>query len=199
MAANRKFDPTGYLTYEQMNIIDEFQKHILDLAIWRRALVISLKFNLANKEEVFSRLLREPEDSHEIMVTFFGQENADAYLDLMTQQISTYRQLVEALLAKSQKDADAAFKELNNIAINLADFFAGLSSLYTKDQWTTLFQYYEQLLYYEAFAIVTDNYNGEIDLFDRIVEQSYLIADHISRVVLENLQPPPVSQMPGSK
>jgi len=170
-----------------MNIMNQFHNHMADLTIWSRALLIALKFNLADTEDVYKRLLQESKDIHEIMSTFFGPENADQFSNLLTRQIATFRHLAEALIANNRQEADANFKELYQIADDVANFFTNLNPGIKKELWHSLFHEYYQRLYQEAFAIASGNYAAEIGLFDSLINQSYLIGEYISNVVIANL------------
>jgi len=184
---NNDSEQTGCISYEQMNIMNQFHNHMADLTIWSRALLIALKFNLANTDDVFTRLLQESKDTQEIMSTFFGPESANQFSDLLTRQTATFRHLAEALIANNSQEADASFKELYQIAEDIAHFFTNLYPGIKKELWHSLFHEYYQRLYQESFAIASGNYTEEIDLFDSLLNQSYLIGDYISNVVISNL------------
>lgn len=175
--------------------MNAFHNHISDLTIWSRALAVSLKFKLANTEDVYNRLLKETGDMNVIMSTFFGSENADQFSNLLTRQIATYRHLIEALLANNSQEAGENLGELYQIADDMSTFFAKLNPRWSKELWQSLIRQYYLMLYYEAFAIVSDNYTGEIELFDNLIKQSYLIGEYISNVVISNLHLPTVKSL----
>ena len=180
--------PGRYLTYGEMYIMDQFQRHILDLATWSRALVTGLKYNLPNTEDVFTRLLEIPANTQQIMAAFFGLQNANTYENHLLEFITSLRHLAEALLTNNAQQADENFKNLHQIADDISMFFYRLNPSSSLDQWHSLLHEYVNLLYNDIYAIISDNYTGDIALFDRIIDQSYLLADYISDAVISVLQ-----------
>lgn len=178
------------MTYGEMYVMDRFQRHLLNLAIWSRALVIGLKYNLPNTEDFFNRLLEVPADTQEIMATFFGLENASIYKNYLLYFIANFRHLTEALLTNNAQQTDQNYKNLHQITDEMSVFFTELDPSSSLDQWQRLLHEYVDLLYNDIFAIVSDNYTGDIALFERIIDQSYLIADYMSSTVLSVLHPP---------
>ena len=168
---------------EEVDLRMNFQRHNVDLAVWRRALATALKFDLPNYEQVFERLLREPQDTAEFLETFFGHENANRYREIMYQRIVLFRSMVESMIAGDTADTEKHFQALNHLADQLADFFYELSPVYPKEEWSQLLREYELLMYYQAYAVATGNYEGEIELFDRILDQITVISDHAADVV----------------
>lgn len=193
--------PGRYLTYGEMYVMDQFQRHLLDLAIWSRALVIGLKYNLPNTEVIFNKLLEVPTDTHEILAIFFGLENANTYENYLLQFITNLRHLTDALLTNNAQQADESYKNLHQITDDISMFFYKLNPSSSLDQWHSLLHEYVDLLYNDIYAIVSDNYTGDIALFEKIIDQSYLIADYISDTVLSVLHPaatnPPAGATPS--
>lgn len=175
--------PQVCMPIEEANLRMLFQRHNMDLALWRRALVMALKFDLDNKEEIYERLLREPQDTAEFLETHFGQENADRYTEIARRRIEEYRSMVESLIAGDAIEAENHFRQLIDLADQLADFFYELSPVYTREEWVALIRRYEELLYYQAYAVATGSYAGEIELFDRIIDQVTLMTERFVRIV----------------
>lgn len=175
--------PQACIPIEEVNLRMLFQRHNMDLALWRRSLVLALKFDLANKEEIYNRLIKEPQDTAEFFATHFGQENADRYTEIVRQRIEEYRSMVEALIAGDIMDAENHFRQLIVLVDQLADFFYELSPVYTREEWVTLLRRYEELMYNQAYAVATENYAGEVELFDRIIDQIILMTEHFVRIV----------------
>ncbi len=149
---NAAITPGRYLTYGEMYVMDQFQRHLLNLAIWSRALVIGLKYNLPNTEVFFNRLLGVPTDTSEIMATFFGLENAIIYQNYLLQFITNFRHLTEALLANDMQLADESYRNLHQIADEMSVFFTELDPSSSLDQWQSLLHEYVDLLYNDIYV-----------------------------------------------
>lgn len=170
-----------------MNIINEFRFHVLELAIWGRSLALSLKYKLPNVDAVYNRLLEVPSHFYDSLSTFYGQEIAEEYLNLLTQHLITFRTLTEALLSGDNAAADASIKQFYANADSISEFFARLSPYWDKRQWQNLLYQYIQLIYYHILAIVTNAYDQEIQIFDRISYYTILLGDYLARGVLYQL------------
>jgi len=180
-------EPVHYITTGEMYVMDAFQRHFLDLAIWSRALVLALKFKLPNAEDIYKRLLQEPSDMREIMATFFGLENAMIYENHLLNLITNFRHLTDALITTNEQAANESFKNLYQMADDMSEFFYKLNPSTSLDQWHSLLHNYVEMLYQEIYTIVSGNYEGDIRLFDDIIIQSYLIANYIGQTVLSVL------------
>jgi hypothetical protein len=186
--------PGRYLTYGEMYVMDQFQRHLVDLAIWTRALVIALKFKLPDVENIYERLLDETNDTRDIMASFFGPQNALIYENYLIELITGFRHLTEALLSNDVQKADESYKSLNQMADNMSEFFYELNPSTSLDQWHSLIHGYVDMLYNEIYTIASGNLAGSIDLFDTIVDQSYQIANNISNTVISFFQSVPTTQ-----
>ena len=173
-----------------MNVINEFRFHVLELALWGRSLALSLKYKLPNVDAVYVRLLEVPSHFYDSLSTFYGQEIAEEFLNLLTQHLITFRTLTEALLSGDHATADASFKQFYSNADAISEFFARISPYWDKRQWQNLLYQYIQLIYYHILAIVTDNYDQEIQIFDRIHYHTVLLGDYLARGVLYQLALP---------
>lgn len=76
-------------------------------------------------------------------------------------------------------------------------FFAELDPSTSLDTWHSLLHNYVDMLYQDSYAIISGNYTGDIELFDRIIDQSYLVADYMARMVLSILHPAVTAPLEG--
>ncbi|MBR0596726.1 hypothetical protein [Sinanaerobacter chloroacetimidivorans] len=191
---------SNYITYEQMNLINEFRKHYVNLSVWSRALAISLKFNLENTGPVYERLQLEALNTYLTLANFYGNEATQEYLNLLTQQIILYRSVVEAMLNNDTETADRDLKRLYDNSELIGDYFARLSPYWDKEQWVNLQRQYIDALYSGAFSIVQGDYQREIEIFDRMVYYTNLMADYTSRGIMRSLTSgPPIVNMPENQ
>lgn len=178
------------MTYGELYVIEQFQRHILDLAIWSRSLLIALKYDLPNTGEIYQRLLNEPDDTHEIMSAFFGEANANQYENYLIELINCFVLLAEAMLSNNETEANNNYKCLISITDDMASFFYQLNPSSESDMWHKLFREYVEMLYRQIYTIISGNFTENIELFDSIMIQSYLIANYISNAAISTVQEP---------
>ncbi|MBR0598495.1 hypothetical protein [Sinanaerobacter chloroacetimidivorans] len=184
--------PNRCLAPGNMYVIEQFQRHILDLAVWSRAFIIALKFNLPNIGDIYQRLLNEPNDTHEIMSTFFGEDNANKYENLLIRLINCFVLLAEAMHINNVQQANENYQCLIKFTDDISTFFYELNPLTNLDDWRELFREYVDMLYREIYTIISGNFIGDIELFDSIMELSYRIANHISQTAISSIQTPAI-------
>lgn len=182
-------NPSQSITLEQMNTIDQLHRHFANLAYWMRTLIISNKYNMANKFDVYGRIFEEPREISNIIEPFIGREKTHEYEALMTRLITTFPKLINNLLSQNNRETETNLNEMLKAADELALFFTRINPRWSKDQWGKLLQEWIQMAYNETQALVTDNYMGEINLFDSFVNQSYLIADYITSILIPDISP----------
>lgn len=182
-------DQQRYLTYEQMNLINEFRYQTFLLGLWGRALIISIRYDLPNADATYRRLLEVPTAIYENLSTFYGMEQAERYINLLTQYLINFRDLIIAMKAGDSTGAGAAWQRWNQNVEDISSFFAQLNPYWDREQWRSLLYQYNQLIYQHILSILTDEYDQEILINDRILYHTALIADYQSRGLLHNLAP----------
>ena len=179
--------PQRYLTYEQMNLINDFRYQNLSMGLWGRALIISLKYNLPNADATYARLLQIPTAVYEKLSTFYGKESAEQYVNLLTQYLITFHDLILALKAGDSSGATAALQRWYQNADDISTFFAQLNPYWDREHWRNLLYQFNQMIYEHIMAILTEQFDKEIQINDRILYHTALIADYQSRGLLQNL------------
>jgi len=182
-----QIDGSRYLTYEQMNLINEFRLHSLEYAMWSRALATVLKFQTDSIDAVYERLLREPADIYRTARNFYGPLISEQYLNYLTQQVINFRNLTEALIDNDHQRADQYWERWNQTGDQIADFLASINPYWERAQWQRLLQAYHLMMYYQVMAIISGDYRREIDIYDRIVDHTIIMADYMSRGLMQNL------------
>jgi hypothetical protein len=180
-----------YLTYEQMNIINQFRQLAMDFVTWDRALAEAIRFNNANIDADFERLLKVPYDIYDTMSTFYGKATAEQYTAILTQQAIAFTNLVKALNNNDTQAADEALKQWYELADEHATFYAKLSPYWSKEQWRLIVYQFIGAIYYGVLAMISGDYNKEIEIFDYANQIAISMADYASRGVMLNLSTTP--------
>ena len=193
LVSNQYNEPARCITSKEKYIMDQFHKHLINVAIWSRALVIALKFNMPNTEDIYNRLLNEPKEVRDLIASSLSFGAPDLFESYLTEMIVDFRDLAEAVLANNPQRANDSLRKLYQTTDDMAEFFYNLNPTSSLEQWHTLLHDYVTMLYNEIYIILSDQYAQDIELFDKIINQSYLIADYISNTVLSFQRPEPAS------
>lgn len=146
-----------------------------------------LKFRTDSIDAVYERLLREPVDIYRTARNFYGPHLSEQYLNYLTQQVINFRNLTEALIHNDYQAADRYWQNWNHTGAQIADFLVRINPYWERAQWQQLLQEYHLMIYYEILAILSGDYKREIEIFDRIVDHTIIMADYMSRGLMLNL------------
>jgi len=175
------------IPYGQMNLIVNFRTLWLNLAIWTRSFMQSIASGLPNTQVVSERLYQVPMQISTLLQLVFGQEASEGFTNLLSRQIVTLEQVIIA-----QKDGDAqAAKEnterLYQINQEIANYLGKLNPFWFPPQWLNLLDYYVSLSLNESTAMLSGNYESDVQLFDRIQYQTLLIGDYMANGIIQYL------------
>lgn len=95
-----------YLTYEQMNLINSFRTSSLEMAIFSRFVASCIIIYGDCFDALFARLLQVPAEIFQEWVTYMGRDTAEKYYNLLTQHIIIMVELLQAIKAGNQQEAD---------------------------------------------------------------------------------------------
>lgn len=186
----------NYLTYEQMNVMNQFRQLAMDFVTWDRAMANAIRFNNPNREATFQRLLKVPSDIYDTMTTFYGKATAEQYTNLLTQQTIAYVNLVDALSSNDAQKADVALNQWYQLAEEHATFYSKLSPFWSREQWRLLMYQFIGAIYYGVLALLSGDYAKSIEIFDYAYQFAILMADYASAGVMLNLSVKP--SIPGT-
>ncbi len=164
----------------QINFI--FRARLLwrDLASWLRSYKVSLYGGVGNTDELSQRLLRLPIEYGSIFRVFFGDQNTEQFMYLLTQYIAILQSL---FIAQINNDVDAinnltqqAYQNINSTAALLAS----INPYWSQSEWVTLLNSFTSMQIDEATTFLTKDYTRNIDIFDRILALTNIIGDYFS-------------------
>ena len=90
-----------YLTYGEMNLINNLRELWLELVMWRRAYLISYATNFGDLDLVGQRLYDSSKNLGDLLKVFFGVNASGRIQTLLNEQIAIS---LEILNAESQKE-----------------------------------------------------------------------------------------------
>lgn len=193
--AEQKMPNQNYITYDQMNIINAFQKMWLHIAIWMRTYIKALVYETRNLPSISSQLINLPSDFYGTFSLFYGTEAAQNFVNLLTEFVKAAMGVAEAMKNDDHILINSRSIGWYQIADQLASFLARTNVYWDENQWRYLLYQYIKLKIDEINAVINDNYEQESQLFNMIEDIVFIMASYMARgVIASNLQQSTVSQ-----
>lgn len=174
-----------YLTYEQMNILINYQSLWANLALWIRSVMRSTVFNTpdlqANVTQLFNKV---PQDFYNVFWLFYGQEISQYFLDYLTRFIASALQLINAYKVNDIVAINSSASQWYQSADDLAVYLASINIYWDADQWKSLFYHYIKLEIEEIIAFQRGNYEQEIAMFYSKQDLSDLMGSYMARGII---------------
>lgn len=179
----------NYLTYDQVNIIIAFLKLWLDLATWMRIYIKAMIYDTRNLQSVKNYLLYLPSEFYDTFRVFYGGIAAQKLMDLLTEFIVSAMKVIESLKYGDTVLSDSRIIEWYGVADKLSSFLARTNVYWDENQWKYLLYEYIKLKIDEINAVINDDYEGEIRIYNSIEDIIFLISSYMARgIISSNLQ-----------
>lgn len=175
----------GSLTYGQMNLINTLRKLWLELAMWRRAFLVSYASNFGDLELVGERLYQAPTNLGNILEVFFGFQIARRVENLIREQIINGIEILYAEGQGNREAVDAGTERLYRNADQIAAYLAEINPHWSEEEWKRiLYEYYETTIR-EMVMVLSGYYAEDIALYENLEDQALNIADYMARGIIE--------------
>ncbi|MDD2218412.1 MAG: hypothetical protein PHX63_08305 [Eubacteriales bacterium] len=175
-----------YIT-PQANFIFRARMLWRDLATWLRSYKVSLFGGIGNTDVLSERLFQLPSEYGNILRVFFGDQNTEAFVFLLTQYITILQSL---FIAQINNDVNAindftqqAYQNVNRTA----EFLASINPYWTRGDWVALLSSFTTLQIEESTTFSTGDYMTNINIFDRLISLTNIIGDYFSQGLTDYL------------
>ena len=191
-----------YITYGQMNLINDFRALWAELVIWMRSYMVSTITGFSNINAIRNRVNRIPWDMRQKLQPFLGVELAEQFQSLLSMYLNHAQILVDAQKNMDQEAMNNTVSALYRDADSMADFLASINPYWSKSQWQNLFYQLTEMGITEIVDIFSGNYDEEIDLRDRMLKLGLVLGDYMAGGVMHYLvpdisSPTQIQQSPG--
>ncbi|MBR0597477.1 hypothetical protein [Sinanaerobacter chloroacetimidivorans] len=176
-----------YLTYGQMNLINDFRYNVLQLAMWTRAYINAVASGFGSVEGNTKKLHTVPVLFYNSLRPYMGDIIAEEFQNLMFQNILLFTKIVDALNSGDNEAVDRNLSELYQKVEEMANFLAERNLYWDREQWSYLISRYIGMLIDEAVAIFSGDYERGIDIYDRLQYHALVMADYMSRGVISSI------------
>lgn len=182
-----KSQEVNYITFEQMNLINDMRRIWAQLALYTREFMISTAGELGDLEVVGARLYQVPRDLYNRLQLFFGPVMAEQFLTLFSQNVVITASLITALKDNNIEAVNSSTTRLYQNADEISAFLAQMNSYWDEQLWRDLLYRYISMTIDQAVARMGGEYQRDMDIFGRIVTHNYIMADYMARGIMQNL------------
>ncbi|MDF2657143.1 MAG: hypothetical protein K0R19_3617 [Bacillota bacterium] len=164
----------------QMNFIFRARMLWRDLATWLRAYKVSLYGGVGNSESLSQRLYQIPLEYGNMLRVFVGDEATEKYINLLSQYIILLQSLFIAQINNDVNLIDDLTKQIYRNTKERAALFAQMNPYWSQSEWITLMNAFTQMQIEEATTFLTQDYDRNIEIFDRILSLTTIMGDYFS-------------------
>ena len=153
---------------------------------WTRLTIISL-VDIKDPTETIAtenRLLRNTKDMAELCRTFYGEQAATKFDELMTEHLTTAAELVQAAVTEDNTQADDAEKRWYKNADEIAATLNRLNPYWEEKEMKNMLYDHLRLTKAETMARITKDYTTDISTYDEIEKQARMMADGFSHGII---------------
>lgn len=173
-----------YLTYDQMNVINAFEKLWLHIAFWMGIYTRAALYDTPNLKPTANQLTNLPSEFYGPFSIFYGTEIAQSLVDLMSKFMQSAMGVIEVMKYGDQVLLNSRVIEWYNIADELSSFLAKTNVYWDENQWRYLLYQLIKLKIDEASALLNNDNAQEISLYNQIENIIFLIASYMARGIL---------------
>ncbi|HBD01749.1 MAG TPA: hypothetical protein DC053_24115, partial [Lachnoclostridium sp.] len=109
-------------------------------------------------------LLQNPKDFEEVLVSFYGQDTAAKFAELLTTHLTTANELVAAMKEGNVDAASDAEKRWYENADQIATFLSNINPNWSVDDWQEMLYNHLAMTKTEANDILTQSYEDSINI-----------------------------------
>lgn len=137
----------------------------LQQVYWQRMAVQSELWNLSDAEDVRNRLMNNPGDFQMTLKTFYGDENARKFADLLTNYLTSINDYAVAVRDGNTQGASDAENRMNNSAGQMVAFLASINPNWSASDLQNMFNDYMNLTKDQIASTMSQNFEDSINTF----------------------------------
>jgi hypothetical protein len=172
------------LTYEQMNVITEYQRLWMQIASWMRAFFKSSLEDSADLAAVTARLFEIPIDFYNAFRPYFTEEQSTQLYNIVYRLVYNNYELINAYKANDRVPIDASTIDWYQGASELAAFLASVNIYWDQAILDSLLFSYGKLKIEEIIAYYNQEYQKEINIYNTLEDSAVLIGSYMARGII---------------
>ncbi len=182
---NKKQQP--YFTIEQSNLVDDLKNIWADLRIWTRIYMLSTVSEFENREAVRNKLYQIPLAFKDKIQTFYGQEFAERFVQLLSKHVILIDQIITAIKQGDQEAADSSIIDIYKNADAIAEALSQINPYWNYSKWKNMLYQYVSYIIDQMIALMSGDYEKDIDIYDRLTVVSREMGRYMAEGVLQRL------------
>ncbi|EMR04905.1 hypothetical protein C772_03178 [Bhargavaea cecembensis DSE10] len=151
---------------------------------WTRMTIISLVFDLPDTEFTVSRLLRNAEDMGNAIKPYYGEQAGEQFASLIREHLTIAADLVKAAKAGETEKAEQIERDWYRNADEIVDFLSKANPYIGKEDIKAMFYEHLALTKLEAVCMIVENFELEVEVYDRIESAALQMSDMISDAII---------------
>lgn len=151
---------------------------------WTRMTIISLVFDLPDLEFTVNRLLRNAKDMGNAIKPYYGEQAGERYASLIREHLTIAADLVKAAKAGEMEKAEQIERDWYRNADEITDFLSRANPYIGKEEVKAMFYEHLALTKLEAVCMIIENFELEVEVYDRIETAALKMSDMISDAII---------------
>ncbi|WP_243429482.1 LysM peptidoglycan-binding domain-containing protein [Lacrimispora saccharolytica] len=180
--------PPASITEAEQNLNSYLRLLWLQHVYWTRMVIESVAFDLPDVHVVTNRLLQNPKDFEEVLITFYGPDNAAKFAELLTTHLTIANELVMAMRDGNVEAASDAEKRWYENADQIAAYLASINPNWMMDDWQDILYDHLALVKTEANDILTQNFENSVSVFADNEREALEMADIMSMGIVQQFR-----------
>jgi hypothetical protein len=172
------------IPYGASNLLFSVRSLWRDMVTWGRAYMVSRFAGLSSSDVEFNRLYQIPQEFGNIMQVIFGYDNAQKFVQYISQQIVLIRSMVEAQMAGDVNLANQLIRQLYSLADERASFMTSINPFWDLTDTRNLIYNFLQLTIEEITAFLSGDYQRDIDIYDRLLHHTDNMGDYLTQGII---------------
>lgn len=176
-----------YITYEQMNILINYQKLWSQLALWMRTFISHTLEKSKDLSYVTTRLFENvPLNFYHSFTVFYGVDTARQFLTILTRFLSNVWKIANAYLNNDSAAINSSTVAWYQSADELASFLESVNVYWDEAIWRRLLYQYIQLYIQQIIARVSGDFKHAHEINDTVEELTYIIGSYMAKGIIAN-------------
>jgi len=165
---------------DRFELVDELQTLWVLYVVLQRSALLGDFFNAPAQIPAQNRVLQIPEEFHNVLIgANFDEQFADQFRNYFSNRINIESNIIKAMISQDQNEIDYYVREYTKNADVLAELM-GRYPYWNESRWKELFYTDIRLFLDEILAILTGNYEKEIDIFEQILRNAQIIGRYMA-------------------
>ncbi|WP_206459976.1 hypothetical protein [Anaerovorax sp. IOR16] len=180
-----------YISYDQMNIINTFEKLWIRIAIWVRAYIRAYIYDTPNLSLTTSMLNDDlPSEVYDLFSIFFGTQVAETMKKLFFDFFKAIIEVVEPIKYGDEVLANSRIIKWYEVADEISSFLAKINVYWDENQWKYLLYQYIKFKIDEINAVIQGDHETEKKLLKELETINFLMSNYMARGIIFLAQNP---------